>query len=847
MDVLNSVIVLLNHWGRMLCDYGGRILVQSSILVGLLLLLDLCLRKRVCARFRYGIWLLVLVKLVLPPSLALPTGVNYWLGRYLPATSSSPVVSPVPFPFVMPTVSAAPPGYVQDIPAVAARTTRTAVPGGEIVPLRRPGLVLLGWGSGVVMLLIIVLRRIAVVRRSLHRSVRAAPWMIDLLEECRTHLGVTAPVALRLMDDMHSPCVCGFARPVILLPIALPPGLGSEGLRTILTHELAHIKRWDPWVSLAQTTLQIAYFWHPLVWVANTKLRDLREFAVDETVVTTLRSQAQCYTETLIDIAHMAFRKPAFSLRLIGIAESKRALERRIKHMLNRRVSKRTTLGPAGLLVILAAGAVLIPMGRGSVTARAQQARVQAAPTLPGGIAELFGLSKDAVLEKYGQPENIFYGDKTYTLDNLPDEYFLCFKDISFGMSDGTVAGITLLGPSYVFGNGVHVGDSESKVKQAFGPDSMLKETEFKDFLIYESFGVNFEINKQDRSVMEINIEPDYGDPARLQAYARAAEFSAQLPQKVTQLDLDAAGLEQVKAIFGEPVKYIWGPKTLSPDALPDRFIVVYPGDFHVFMMDNRIVELRFEGNSKYVYAGKLRIGSTLEEALAVLGAPVKTVEGKPIGWSDSDSVLFKDIDGRKGHCYYHRPDRGVRLWFGDYKVAAIYMTRSDYSDGGSRGPFDPEFARLLAERVALLDIDSADLKQVIAVFGTPVKYIWGNKIFSPDQLPDRFIAVYPGDFQVFMMDNHIVELRFAGNSKYVYAGKLRVGSTLEEALALLGEPTETVTGQKNTFKEKVLYKDIDGRQGYDYYARPDQKVRVWFGDDKVTAIYMTRSDYPAK
>ena len=64
------------------------------------------------------------------------------------------------------------------------------------------------------------------------------------------------PVTLRLTDEMPGPCVCGFARPVILLPTVLPPGLGPDGLRTILTHELAHIKRRDPWVSLAQTVLR---------------------------------------------------------------------------------------------------------------------------------------------------------------------------------------------------------------------------------------------------------------------------------------------------------------------------------------------------------------------------------------------------------------------------------------------------------------------------------------------------------------------------------------------------------------------------------------------------------------
>jgi hypothetical protein len=327
--------------------------------------------------------------------------------------------------------------------------------------------------------------------------------------------------------------VCGFARPVILLPTVLPPGLGPEGLRTILTHELAHIKRCDPWVSLAQTVLQVVYFWHPLVWAANTRLRDLRELAVDETVVVTLRSQAQCYTDTLIDIAEMAFRKPAFSSRLIGIAESRKSLERRITHMSNRRLFQRPSLGLSGLLTIVAIGAVLVPMGPGNFTAQARQQAVQSVPTLPAGIAELFALNKDQILEKFGPPAHIFYQDKTYTLENLPETYYLCYADLSFCVHEGSVVGITLLSPSYVFGNGLRVGDLEDKAKQAFGPDYLLREFEIKDFLAYDFAGIMFEISRKDRSIMEINIDPDYGDPALLQAHAQAAAFTAQLPQKL--------------------------------------------------------------------------------------------------------------------------------------------------------------------------------------------------------------------------------------------------------------------------------------------------------------------------
>ena len=42
-------------------------------------------------------------------------------------------------------------------------------------------------------------------------------------------------------------------------------------------------------------------------------------------------------------------------------------------------------------------------------------------------------------------------------------------------------------------------------------------------------------------------------------------------------------------------------------------------------------------------------------------------------------------------------------------------------------------------------------------------------------------------------------------------------------------QPTETVTGQKNEFKDGVLYRDVDGQKGNDYYHRSDQKVRLFF------------------
>jgi hypothetical protein len=58
----------------------------------------------------------------------------------------------------------------------------------------------------------------------------------------------------------------------------------------------------------------------------------------------------------------MAFKRPALSLRLIGVVESKSALAGRIKHILNRPMPKKAKLGILGLAVVIITAAILLPM-----------------------------------------------------------------------------------------------------------------------------------------------------------------------------------------------------------------------------------------------------------------------------------------------------------------------------------------------------------------------------------------------------------------------------------------------------------------------------------------------------
>jgi hypothetical protein len=146
---------------------------------------------------------------------------------------------------------------------------------------------------------------------------------------------------------------------------------------------------------------------------------------------------------------------------------------------------------------------------------------------------------------------------------------------------------------------------------------------------------------------------------------------------KVAKLDIGKTTLDDVINVFGEPEKYFWGDQTFTKDNLPSIYIAAYPDGFSVVIKDGNIHELRFEEiDAGYVFKDKLRIGSSLEEVLDVIGQPTETVVGEALqGVSTRDGVLYKDIGGRKGYCYYRCNKQRIRLFFRDYKVKALYLT----------------------------------------------------------------------------------------------------------------------------------------------------------------------------
>ncbi len=166
-------------------------------------------------------------------------------------------------------------------------------------------------------------------------------------------------------DDVAGPIAAGIVRPAVLLPALLVEELSEAELDHVLTHELAHIRRWDDWTNLAQKVVEALLFFHPAVIWIGRRLTLEREIACDDWVVGlagTARPYATCLTR--LAAIHRATpqlapgalaRRPQLSIRVEALLEGGRDRRRRSSR-------SALTAAAATLAVAVFAAAPLAPV-----------------------------------------------------------------------------------------------------------------------------------------------------------------------------------------------------------------------------------------------------------------------------------------------------------------------------------------------------------------------------------------------------------------------------------------------------------------------------------------------------
>ena len=343
---MNSFIETLNQWGGNYLNFAWPMFWQSSLLIATLFAIDCLFRHKIRASIRYALWLVVLVKLCLPPALALPTSPAWWVHQTPPPAVTSLRYSITYDSQPLPDIPQNPP------PAFAPPKPEMTNAAWLLVSSAGISSALLLW----------LLARWWQIRRQV-RHAAISERLSAIAREAQTSSGMKIHAHIMLTANSLSPAVCGLFRPVILIPQSLVEGFSDEQLRAVLLHELIHVQRRDVWLNFFQSLLQIVYWWHPLLWLANARIRRVREEAVDDAVMLALRDEAESYAPALLEVAKLALNRPLASLGLVGILESRSALRQRIERLVDFRPPRKAGLTLVSLFGILAFTAVAVPMG----------------------------------------------------------------------------------------------------------------------------------------------------------------------------------------------------------------------------------------------------------------------------------------------------------------------------------------------------------------------------------------------------------------------------------------------------------------------------------------------------
>lgn len=288
-------------------------ILTASLLIFVVLLLRAAFGGRIGAGLRYALWLVVLVRLLVP-------------GQFFTA----PVEAPLPETAAL---QALPGGWrfspeedaheegagspAQAASAPAEGKSDSAAPAAR-KPLDLP--VLLGgiWLAGAAaMAAAFLLSNLSFARK---------------LRRVRTPLAADCPLPVYAAPGLPSPCLFGVLRPAVYVTpeAAADPAV----LRHVLAHEATHCRHGDHIWSLLRCAALAVHWWNPLVWLAAVLSRRDAELACDEGTLKVLGDgERRAYGDTLLALV-TARPRPGDLLRCATtMTGDKRSLRERVSRI----------------------------------------------------------------------------------------------------------------------------------------------------------------------------------------------------------------------------------------------------------------------------------------------------------------------------------------------------------------------------------------------------------------------------------------------------------------------------------------------------------------------------------
>ncbi|NBC86836.1 MAG: hypothetical protein GVY25_11660 [Bacteroidetes bacterium] len=310
-------------------DWLLAALWQGAIVAAVAVLL-LALLQQAGPVWRYSLSVTALLALLLVPLLSSVGGAAEEPTAPPEPEAVSSMPAPIPVPPAAPAMPEVPrasaPAPEADVeasngllPALAS-----ALPGQQLSEWRgaieRVSPVWVGfWLLGVSVLALRLLGGIWWIRRLRTSSRPPDREAAGVVRRARNRAGGARSVQVRCSPRIDTPILCGWWRPMVILPASLCSECPDDELEVLLVHELSHVRRHDVMVGWIQAVAETLLFFHPGVWWLTQQIRREREHVVDDHVVDAGVAPVT-YAEALTRVAEQAASvRPARGIALMPL------------------------------------------------------------------------------------------------------------------------------------------------------------------------------------------------------------------------------------------------------------------------------------------------------------------------------------------------------------------------------------------------------------------------------------------------------------------------------------------------------------------------------------------------
>lgn len=311
---------------------------QASFLVLLILIVQWAFGTRLSAAWRFRLWWLLLIRLMLPISPPSPFSLFNVTGNRAEVTVERIIHLPRST-IIQNFRSTEASGELADInnsrnSAVESASSGVASTPAGSVPTRSvfPGksVLLSVWLlGGLVLGMRLVWKDLRFGRLLRRFPLIEDPAVNRILSNCKNAMSIRTPLRLIETPAVKSPCLFGLFRPQLLFPFNMLDTFTPEELRHVFLHEMAHLKRNDLAVNWLMSVFCIVHWFNPLIWIAARRMSMDRELASDELVLNRTVAENQSYGETMLKLLE-GFSDSKTVPQVIGILENRDQMERRI-------------------------------------------------------------------------------------------------------------------------------------------------------------------------------------------------------------------------------------------------------------------------------------------------------------------------------------------------------------------------------------------------------------------------------------------------------------------------------------------------------------------------------------